>query len=199
MINVLNKLQDVLDMSRVFDFLGPLLLRLYLVPVFWMAGINKFNAFEDTAEWFGNPDWGLGLPVPTLMAFLATSTELAGAVMLLFGFAVRWVAIPLLITMLVAVFSVHWTHGWQAISDAKSCLFNCGEVDAALERLGAARNLLQEYGNYEWLTESGSFVILNNGIEFAATFFVMLLMLFFVGGGKYVSVDYWVVRKFRNT
>lgn len=46
-----------------------------------------------------------------------------------------------------------------------------------------------EHGNYDWLTSSGSVVILNNGIEFAATYFVMLLALFFMGGGRYVSLD----------
>jgi hypothetical protein len=27
---------------------------------------------------------------------------------------------------------------------------------------------------------------------------VMLLALFFIGGGRYVSVDYWLARRFRN-
>ena len=53
------KLQNCLDVTRKADFLAPLLLRLYLLPVFWMAGANKWNSFEDTAAWFGNPDWGL--------------------------------------------------------------------------------------------------------------------------------------------
>ena len=55
-----------------------------------------------------------------------------------------------------------------------------------------AREILMTYGNYDWLTSSGSFVILNNGIEFAATYFVMLLALIVLGGGRYVSVDYWL-------
>jgi len=37
---------------------------------------------------------------------------------------------------------------------------------------------------------------LNNGIEFAATYFIMLLALFFTGAGRYASVDYWVRRKY---
>jgi putative oxidoreductase len=40
--------------------------------------------------------------------------------------------------------------------------------------------------------------VLNNGIEFAATYFIMLLALFFLGGGKYISADYWIARKYRN-
>jgi hypothetical protein len=40
--------------------------------------------------------------------------------------------------------------------------------------------------------------MLNNGIEFAATYFIMLLALFFIGAGKYFSADYWIARKWRN-
>ena len=190
------QLQRLLDRTRQADFLAPLLLRLYLAPIFWMAGISKFNSFEDTAAWFGNAEWGLGLPFPELMAFLATSTEIAGAIMLLIGFGVRWVSIPLMFTMIIAIVSVHWVNGWQSVADAKFCLFNCADANAAVEKLSAAKEILQTNGNYEWLTEQGSFVILNNGIEFAATYFIMLLTLFFIGSGKYASVDYWISQKF---
>ena len=192
------QLQGLLNRTRAVDFIAPLALRLYLAPIFWMAGISKYNSFDDTSAWFGNPDWGLGLPFPDLMTFLATSTELLGAVMLLFGFGVRWVSIPLMFTMIVAIFSVHWVNGWQAIADAKFCLFNCSDAIAASEKLDAAKNLLQEHGNYDWLTEQGSIVILNNGIEFATTYLIMLLALFFIGAGKYVSVDYWIAKKFNH-
>ena len=192
------QLQALLDRTRKADFIAPLLLRLYLAPIFWMAGTSKYNSFEDTAAWFGNSEWGLGLPFPELLAFLATSTEIAGAIMLVLGFGVRWVSLPLMFTMIIAIFSVHWVNGWQAIADAKFCLFNCADANAAVEKLSAAKEILKTNGNYEWLTEQGSFVILNNGIEFAATYFIMLLTLFFIGSGKYVSVDYWLSQKFKN-
>lgn len=192
------QLQVLLDKTRVADFLAPLALRLYLAPVFWMAGMNKVNGFDSTVQWFGNSDWGLGLPLPGLLAFLATATEVAGGIMLFFGIGVRWVSIPLMVTMLVAAFSVHWHNGWQAIADTSMCLFNCGDAQAAAERLGAAREILKQHGNYDWLTEQGSFVISNNGIEFAATYFVMLLALFFIGAGKYISGDYWISRALRS-
>ena len=194
-MNIIFKLEELLNRSKVADFLAPLALRLYLAPIFWMAGTSKFSAFEDTAAWFGNKDWGLGLPFPELMTFLAASTETVGAIMLLFGFGVRYVSIPLMFTMLVAIFAVHWQNGWQAIADTKFCLFNCADAEAASERLSAAKNLLQEHGNYEWLTEQGSFVVLNNGIEFGVTYFIMLLALFFIGSGKFASVDYWLCQK----
>ncbi|KPK52660.1 MAG: hypothetical protein AMS22_08780, partial [Thiotrichales bacterium SG8_50] len=119
----MRQLQALLDNTRKADFLAPLALRLYLVPIFLMAGYNKFTHFGDTAAWFGNPDWGLGLPLPNLMAFLATSTELAGAAMLFFGLGVRWISIPLMVTMLVAAFAVHWQNGWLAIADSSQWVF----------------------------------------------------------------------------
>jgi uncharacterized membrane protein YphA (DoxX/SURF4 family) len=168
------------------DGLAPLALRLYLVPVFWMAGTQKIAGIENTIEWFGNAEYGLGLPFPALLAYLAAYTEAIGALLLLLGLATRWISIPLIITMLVAIFAVHWDSGWAAIADSSA--------PEVAQRLGAARDLLREHGNYSWLTEKGSFVILNNGIEFAVTYLIMLLSLFFTGGGRYVSVDYYLGR-----
>lgn len=194
MIALFNKLQDLLDATRAVDFLGPLALRLYLVPVFWVAGNNKLSGMDNVIMWF---DQGLGLPLPGLLAWLAVLSEVVGAVLLLFGFATRWICIPLMITMIVAATKVHWENGWQAIHDPMSP-FPSENVEGAMERLDMAKSLLREHGNYDWLTGTGNFVISNNGIEWAATYFVMLLALFFVGGGRYVSVDYWLARTFRR-
>jgi uncharacterized membrane protein YphA (DoxX/SURF4 family) len=106
MSGFLNCLQNLLDRTRVIDFIAPLALRLYLVPILWMAGTKKWNSMESTIDWFGNPDWGLGLPFPAVMAYAATLTEIFGALFLLIGFAVRWISIPLMITMVVAAASV---------------------------------------------------------------------------------------------
>ncbi|EOQ74054.1 HvfX family Cu-binding RiPP maturation protein [Acinetobacter lactucae] len=176
------------------DGIAALALRLYLVPIFWMAGTNKLTHFNDIVEWFGNSDWGLGLPFPYLMALLATTTELAGAILLTFGLFTRLISIPLIITMLVAIFTVHLPNGWQAIADPNAPFANM-QVLASAEKLEKAREILQTYGNYDWLTSSGSFVILNNGIEFAATYLVMLLALLVLGGGRYFSLDYWIKKK----
>jgi len=192
MNDLLNKFYDILNKTRVADFIGPLAVRIYLAPIFWMAGSNKFSSMDSTIEWFGNPDWGLGLPFPELMAWAATLTEATGAILLLTGLGVRWISIPLMITMLVAMFSVHWQNGWLAIAEGSGSLFANDRTIAALERLDRAKEILQEQGNYNWLTEHGSFVVLNNGIEFAATYFILLLMLFFYGAGRYVSLDYWL-------
>ena len=188
MIGLLNRLHDLLDSLRAADFLAPLAMRLYLVPVFWMAGTKKLGDMENTIAWFGNPDWGLGLPMPELMAWAAALTEAGGAILLLVGLATRWISIPLMVTMVVAAVTVHWDKGWAAIA----------ETPESTERLAAANALLQQHGNFDWLTGSGEFVVLNNGIEFAATYFIMLLALFFIGAGRYLSVDYWIARNYRD-
>ncbi|MBV0932567.1 HvfX family Cu-binding RiPP maturation protein [Marinobacterium weihaiense] len=187
-------LQGILQQLQWGDGLAPLLLRLYLAPVMLQAGWNKLSHFEETVAWFGNPEWGLGLPLPELMAALAAGTEFFGGLLLLIGLAVRWISIPLMITMLVAALSVHLDNGWLAIADPSSWLANERVMESA-ERLARARALLQAHGHYDWLTGRGSLVILNNGIEFAATYFVMLLSLFFTGAGRFTSVDYWLARR----
>ena len=93
--------------------------------------------------------------------------------------------------------TVHLQHGWLAISTGTG-LFATERSMEAIERLDRAKSILREHGNYGWLTEHGNLVMLNNGIEFAATYFIMLLALFFVGGGRYLSADYWIARHWRR-
>ncbi|MEM6300688.1 MAG: DoxX family protein [Pseudomonadota bacterium] len=174
----------------ILDGLAPLALRLYLVPVFWMAGTLYISDLEHTIEWFGDPDWGLGLPFPTLLAYLAAYSAAIGAMLLLLGLATRWATIPLIVTMLVAIFAVHWDNGWAVIADSSA--------PEVAKRLGRANEILREHGNYTWLTGKGSFVVLNNGIESAVTYLIMLLSLFFTGGGRFVSVDYYLGRWFKR-
>jgi len=184
---------------RASEGLPLLLLRLYLTPVLLQAGWNKYLHFADTVAWFGNAEWGLGLPLPTLLAVLAIAAEIGGSLFLLFGLMTRLAAFSLAVTMLVAMLTVHAKNGWLAIADASSWLadgtiLHSERILAAPEKLERARDLLQQHGNYDWLSESGNLVVLNNGIEFAATYFVMLLCLFWFGGGRYLSLDYYLQR-----
>ena len=195
--------QQIVARLQVADGIPLLLLRLYLAPVMIQAGWNKASSFDSIVDWFGNDDYGLGLPMPLVMAFLATAAELVGGVLLLLGALTRVVSIPLMVTMIVAMVSVHAKNGWLAIADASSWLADGTillneNIMAAPEKLAAAKSLLQEHGHYDWLTSSGNFVVLNNGIEFAATYFIMLLVLFIYGGGRFFSVDYYVNKAMRS-
>jgi len=195
MLAFFNQAQRILNLSTKVDFIAPLALRFYLVPIMWMAGTKKLTNFDSTVQWFGNSEWGLGLPFPSVLASLVTSVEIIGAIFLLLGFAVRWISIPLFFTMIGAALSVHWKNGWLAIAEPNGFFANERTIEAAV-RLAKAKEILHNHGNYEWLTEQGSFVILNNGIEFAATYSLMLLVLFFMGAGRYLSIDYWLAQKF---
>jgi uncharacterized membrane protein YphA (DoxX/SURF4 family) len=184
---------DVVDRLRSFDGIAPLLLRLYLAPIMIQAGWNKLVGFDNTVAWFGNPDWGLGLPFPALLAALAAGTEFLGGIALVVGLGTRLVAIPLMFTMVIAMTAVHWDNGWLALSDSTSWLANERVIDA-IPRKAKVIEILKEHGNYSWLTGRGPVTVLNNGIEFAATYFVMLLTLLFTGGGRYTSLDYLLAR-----
>lgn len=183
------------DKARYLDFLAPLLLRLYLAPVLWMAGAKKFTHFSQTADWFGNAEWGLGLPAPYILVFLVGLFEVLGAVFLLLGFATRVMSLPLMAIMAGAAITAHWQNGWLAIASGSGIFANQRTV-GAIERLEKAKEILQSQADFQWLTENGTLVMLNNGIEFAATYFVMLVVLFFLGGGRFVSVDYWLARRY---
>lgn len=204
--------QTFINQLKRLDFIGLLALRIYLAPIFIIAGLAKLNSFNDTAQWLGNSEWGLGLPFPVLMTTLVILAELVGGFALLFGLLTRFFSILLIITMAVAGFAVHLKNGWFAIassdgatsiasfwanvgfSSAQNSVANAQEV---AQRLNKAKEILQTHGNYDWLTEYGNFVILNNGMEFAITYLIMLLPLLFYGAGNYVSLDYYL-NKFLN-
>lgn len=192
-----NSLLDLIDHTRKLDFLGPLALRIYLAPVFILAGWHKLSALEDTAHYFGEY---LGLPAPALMALLAGLTEFAGGISLLLGLGLRLMVIPMMFTMVIAATTAHWDKGWHALPESTLTVpweWRKDLIDEALERKAKAQELLRAHGNYDWLTETGSVTILKNGIEFAATYFIMLLALLFTGAGRFGSVDYWIARRFR--
>lgn len=192
MKQIIIQLKGWLDKTRAADFLAPAALRLYLAPIFILAGMNKLSNAGDVAVWFGH----IGIPAPALMVYVAGVSELLGGTLLIPGIAVRLVTIPLMATMIVAAGAVHWEYGWHVLPETELTMpweWRQDLIDGAAERRAKARSLLREYGNYQWLTETGGITILKNGIEWAATYFLMLLSLFFTGGGR-LSVDHAVLK-----
>jgi uncharacterized membrane protein YphA (DoxX/SURF4 family) len=191
-IDIARWAQRLLDKTGRLDFLALVALRLYLAPIFWVAGVMKYHNFDDTVSWFADD---LHMPAPWLMAFLATATEVGGAISLVLGLALRWMCIPMMFTMAVAIATVHWSNGWLSVAEGMGIFANERTMLAA-QKLAEAKEILMEHGDYDALTQFGSLVILNNGVEFAATYLVMLAVLFFWGAGNYLSVDYWIRRRF---
>lgn len=190
---IINANQSLAKLTPL-DGIAPLLIRLYLAPIFILAGYGKLTAFENTVFYFSEY---LNIPFPELMVLLAGSTELFGGIALLLGVAVRWFSLPLLVVMGVAAVTAHWQYGWHVLPESTLTMpweWRTDLISAATEKKEMAQYLLKQHGNYSWLTEAGSITILKNGIEFAATYFVMLLVLLFQGGGRYISIDYWLVK-----
>lgn len=217
-VHILTYLQK--QTSPILYDITALCIRLILAPVMIIAGYSKLNlsnkdvtglevflADENVVGWFANPDWGLGLPFPDLLAFLAGWSEFLGGWMLLIGLFTRLISIPLIVTMFVAIFSVHINHGWFAISPSNSATspalvlswLNIPGASESLEntvdvkeRLGQIKEIINNHEYSDYLTEKGSVAILNNGIEFAFTYLVLLMVLLTQGAGRVHSVDFWV-------
>lgn len=222
-MNVFNLYHCAIKKLPLFDGIPAFLIRLFLAPVFIMAGYTKmqfgdpdvsglanFLANPNIVDWFGNPDYGLGLPLPFLLANLAAWSEFFGGWLLLVGLATRLMSIPLMVTMVVAATTVHLDNGWFAITPTNAdtsaanvfhwlgsdtATASLENSEEASKRLNIIRNIVEENGNPDWLYETGNVVILNNGIEFASTYFIMLLALFFIGAGRYTSIDYYILQQ----
>ncbi len=96
----LNKLQDI---SLLF-------MRLVLAYGFYNPALMKVKNIDGIISWFES----MGMPMPALNAYLATTTEVLGVILLTIGLGVRIITIPLMITMVVAIGTVHWSHGFEA-------------------------------------------------------------------------------------
>ncbi len=207
------------QLVKHFDGAASVMLRLILAPVLIAAGWEKITG----DNWFHHQMDAFPFPFNVLPAdiswFFAAWTEFLGGIALLLGLATRLIAIPLAVTMFVAAYAVHLDNGWPAIAPsnppavcvpsseahAASNVFQryikCYNVNQrtieASKRLSRARDILREHGNYGYLNGSGSLVKLNSGIEFAATYFTMLIALLIIGGGRYLSLDYYLGRWLR--
>ncbi|OQS34753.1 HvfX family Cu-binding RiPP maturation protein [Chromobacterium haemolyticum] len=188
---IMNGFDRALAACKQYDFIALLGVRLYLLPVIYVGAHSKVVGFSAAVSWFGAPasEGGLGLPFPVLFAFLAVATEVLGLVCIALGLFTRVMAIPMMVLMSAASAMVHLPRGWLAIA-AK-------DMESSQRLAGFLSWLAENFpGRYNYITELGDPVILNNGMEFAATYFVMLLVLFFYGGGRYVSLDYWLRKRF---
>lgn len=173
-----------LEWMRVFDFLAPLSIRLFLAPIFWVSGAKMLGLFtsSDFVAW--NPlTWVNGetfrqsvaavqntvipgLPAETLVVLFA-GIALVGAILLIMGFAVRWVVLALMFMVVV--------QGLMSIGDN-----------------GLVATLQQ------FVMGHGYTDVTNNATESYILYFILLLSLFFMGAGRWFSLDWYIYRGFMN-
>lgn len=85
-------------------WLSPVLARLTVGVVFFQSGWGKLHSLEQVSGYFAD----LGLPAPAFQALLASSAEFVCGGLLLLGLATRFAAVPLIITMCVAIRTALW-------------------------------------------------------------------------------------------
>ena len=148
-------------------YISLLVLRLLLGYEYFESGMAKLGG----DNWFARLDF----PFPfSLMSadvnwFFATWFELIGAVLLILGFATRYVSMTLIVVTLVAVYAAHLpTDGFGSISD----LFDGYRI---------SRECVEGVctGNY----------------KLPVIFLIMFIPLALSGGGK-LSVDHWLEGRF---
>lgn len=165
---------------RVLDFIAPLLMRLFLAPLFWIAGTQHLGLFSspDFVAWKPST-WTnaqahqdslaslhnmtlFGMDTNSLLNLLGTFELLAG-VLLILGLGVRWISLLL--------------------------LFVVGEwFVASLGDTGVGTVLSN------FLMGHGYTTMANSSAEVYMAYFVMLIALFFMGGGRWVSLDWFIYR-----
>lgn len=91
--------------SQPFNFQLIAFSRIFFGLLIANHGLMVFNseAMQQMATMLGEG----GMPAPTLLAYLAKGSEFFGGVLLALGLFTRAAIVPLVITMLVAVFAAH--------------------------------------------------------------------------------------------
>ena len=101
------------EVARLLQYLQStalLLARLAVAYGFYEPAMMKWADIHSVAEWFGS----MGIPFPTLNAYMAATTEIVGVLLLTLGLFTRLISIPMMIIMIVAIKTVHLTHGFSA-------------------------------------------------------------------------------------
>lgn len=84
--------------------------RLTVAYGFYDPAIKKLSNIEGIAGWFSS----IGIPFPLFNAYMAGITEILGVILLSLGLFTRFISIPLIVVMLVAIFTVHYSNGFSA-------------------------------------------------------------------------------------
>ncbi len=129
------------------------LLRVYFFWQLFQTGQGKLAHIENNSDYFAS----LGIPLPTLNAYMAGATETFGNLLLIVGLASRLTAIPITVVMAVA----YLTADLEAVTGIFSTTFRAHEMSWVLPSITMflmkhineynfllTRKLLNEYGEH---------------------------------------------------
>lgn len=96
------------DWSRIvadrLAWAAPLAVRIVVGSVFLWTGWQKLHILPRMTENFRS--WGI--PAPEILTPFASGVEFVGGILLLLGLLTRFVSVPMMIVMLVAIVAVKW-------------------------------------------------------------------------------------------
>lgn len=87
-----------------FTWAGPLAVRIVVGWVFLWSGWSKLQILPRMIENFR----GWGIPAPEILTPFVSGMEFVGGLLLLVGLLTRFVAVPMMVIMVVAVASAKW-------------------------------------------------------------------------------------------
>ena len=169
---------------RGLDFLAPLALRLYLAPMFWVSGSSKLGLFSSPDfAWYNPLTW---INMDTVQA---ASSAFSGGVFA--DFAASFLTISIAgveivgAIMLILGLAVRWI--------TLPLIFIVGVVGyAAL----AGKTLIE--AGMQFLATHGYTSIANDGFEVSVVHLIMLFTLFFMGAGRFISLDWFIAHGYNK-
>ncbi len=168
---------------RGLDFLPPLLLRLFLAPLLWVSGSKKLGLFAGNdivwyspMTWFDSAGYQAGVE-----ALSATPMPLPSVMNGVIG-GVEVVAAFLLIIGL----AVRWVSLPLLALMGFAVLLALGSGDI----LTAGKNMLMTHGYTDATVDQ---------LTLGVMYFIMVLSLFFMGAGRFFSVDWFLHRKLQRS
>lgn len=103
-MNLIDRVERLRHRLTAAEWLPQLLMRLFVGYFFAENGWGKVHNLSSMTERFA--DWGI--PAPAFNAALSGYTELIGGVLVMLGLFTRFVSIPMVINMVVAIVMVKW-------------------------------------------------------------------------------------------
>ncbi|WP_114789046.1 DoxX family protein [Niabella yanshanensis] len=98
--------------QKAYDSWAPAILRIVVGFGFFAHGIAKMIKGP---EGFAKLLSQIKVPAPEVLAWMAITVEVLGGLALILGILVSIVSIPLIITMLTALFTIHYKFGYSSV------------------------------------------------------------------------------------
>ncbi len=117
-------------------WLGPLIVRVAVGWTFMMTGWGKLHNLENVTGFFES----LKIPAPAFHAYFVSSLEFGGGALLIVGALTRWISLPLIGVMAVAIWTAKWDdiHGLTDLFGTSEFAYLAAFVWLALAGGGSA-------------------------------------------------------------